>query len=166
MKNICKVVFGVTKFILKTVAFLFLSFLIWWLVLIPVSNNVILSRHVRELKQYAVDNKFEIIEETRGCGKLYGNGNGMEYMAMLLVRSDEELEETDMFSTGSWEGTWTIKADNRERLSGLLDEDNRYRTEDMLAALEVPESLEEYYILYSFHSAAWDSFLAWDLRAH
>ena len=85
---------------------------------------------------------------------------------MLLVKSDKELEETDMFTTGSWEGTWVIKADNAERLKGLLDEYNRYNTEDMLAALEAPESLKGYYILYSLHSSAWDSFLTWDIRAH
>ena len=85
---------------------------------------------------------------------------------MMLVKSDKELEETDMFTTGSWEGTWVIKADNDKRLSGLLDESNRYRTEDMQAALAVPESLEGYYVLYLSHSAAWDSCLTWDLRAH
>lgn len=124
MKQILKVICNTIKFIVKTLLLLFAAFLIWWLVIIPITNNVILNGYVKE------------------------------------------LEETDMFTTGSWEGTWVIKADNDKRLSGLLDEYNRYRTEEMLAALEAPENLEGYYILYSLHSAAWDSFLTWDLRAH
>ena len=166
MRKFLRVIFHIIKFILKTLGIFFVAFLIWWLVIIPITNNVILNGYVKELKQYAMDSKFEIVEDIKACGKLYGNGNGMEYMVMLRVRSDEELEETDMFTTGSWEGIWVIRADNDKRLSGLLDEYNRYRTEDMLAALAVPESLEGYYILFSSHSAEWDSFLKWDLRAH
>ena len=165
MKHLKKL-FNIVRSILKLVVMLFVAFLLWWLILIPITNNIILNGYVKEIKQYARDSDFEIIEDIRACGKLYGNGNGMEYMVMLLVKSDEELEETSMFTTGSWEGTWIIKADNDERLNGLLDEYNRYRTEDMLAALETPESLEGYYILYSLHSAAWDSVLTWDIRAH
>ena len=161
-----KILFNFVGSVLKLFVILFVAFLIWWLILIPITNNIILNGYVKEIKQFARDNDFEIIEDIRACGKLYGNGNGMEYMVMLLVKSDEELEETSMFTTGSWEGTWIIKADNDERLNGLLDEYNRYRTEDMLAALETPESLEGYYILYSLHSAAWDSVLTWDIRAH
>lgn len=166
MKQILKVICNTIKFIVKTLLLLFAAFLIWWLVIIPITNNVILNGYVKELKQYAVDSNFEIVEDIKACGKLYGNGNGMEYMVMMLVKSDKELEETDMFTTGNWEGTWIIKADNEERLNGLLDENNRYRTEEMLTALETPERLAGYYILYSSHSAAGDSFLTWDLRAH
>lgn len=166
MQKCLKILFIIIKSIVKALSVLFAAFLIWWLVLIPISNNMILNGYVKELRQYTVDSGFEVLEDIKACGKLYGNGNGMEYMVMMLVRSDKELEETDMFTTGSWEGTWVIKADNDKRLSGLLDEYNRYRTEEMLAALEAPENLEGYYILYSLHSAAWDSFLTWDLRAH
>lgn len=126
MKHLKKL-FNIVRSILKLVVMLFVAFLLWWLILIPITNNLILNGYVKEIKQYAKDSNFEIIEDIRACGKLYGNGNGMEYMVMLLVKSDEELEETSMFTTGSWEG---------------------------------------YYILYSLHSAAWDSVLTWDIRAH
>ena len=53
------------------------------MVIIPITNNVILNSYVKELKQYAMDSKFEIVEDIKACGKLYGNGNGMEYMVML-----------------------------------------------------------------------------------
>ena len=69
--------------------------------------------------------------------------------------------------TGSWEGTWVIRADNKERLDdGLLNVHGSYRTENMLEVLEKLESRDGYYILYSLHSAEWDSFWTWDIRAH
>ena len=100
MKKVLAVLFKTIRYIVKTVLLLFAVFLIWWLIFIPIANNIILNGYVKELRK------------------------------------------------------------------GLLDEYNRYRTEAMLAALEEPESLEGYYILFSLYSAAWDSFLTWDIRAH
>ena len=165
MGKIFEVIIEIVKIICKSLVFLLIAFLVWWLVLIPIGNNLILNKYVKELKQYDTGSDYEIIEQISACGKLYGNGNGMEYMVMLLIKSNKELEETSM--TGSWEGTWVIRADNKERLDdGLLNVHGAYRTENMLEVLEKLESRDGYYILYSLHSAEWDSFWTWDIRAH
>lgn len=164
MKKYLNAVFAITKFILTTVTILISGFLVWWLVLIPIANNVILNGYVKELKQYDVGAEFEIVEQASACGKLYGNGNGMEYMAVLLIKCEKELEETSM--DGSWEGIWVIHADNDKRLEGLLNIHSINRTQNIRTAWKELESMDGYYMLYSSHYADGESVLNWDLRAH
>lgn len=164
MKQILKVICNTIKFIVKTLLLLFAAFLTWWLVLIPIANNMILNGYVKELKQYDVGADFEIVEQAIACGKLYGNGNGMEYVAVLLIKCEKELEETMM--TDSWEGVWIIPADNNKRLDGLLNIHCIKRTENIRKAWKELESMDGYYMLYSSYYADGDSVLNWDLRAH
>ena len=164
MAGILKIIFNVIKIICSAVILLITAFLAWWLVIIPMGNNMILHKYVRELEQLDVGCDYEIIEQISACGKLYGNGNGMQYMAMVLIKSEEELEETSPVE--SWEGVWIIRADNKEWLDGNLDVPGAYRTDKMVKALEELENPDEYYVFYLVYSAEFDSFWNMDIRAH
>ncbi len=159
MRVIRKVISGV----LIAVLTIFLVFLSVWFIVIPAINNLKLSSYARKLQAFDAGGEYETVEQIRACGKLFGNGNGMEYLVLELVKS-EGLTETAPSVLG--EGIVVFRADNEEQWRGLLNEYTRYNSEEMLEILEATEDLSQYYFLYSFHSADYGSILTWDLRAH
>lgn len=54
----------------------------------PVINNVRLISFAKQLYQTPTPPKTEVIETQSLCGRLGGTGNGMDYLAALLIRSD------------------------------------------------------------------------------
>ena len=62
------------------------------LAFIPVGNNAILKKHTNELKHFILNADYKILAIDSECGKLIGNGNGMQYYSALLINSKEDLE--------------------------------------------------------------------------
>ncbi len=79
--------------IVGMVSILFGLFLAFWLIVIPIGNEVILKGHVEKLQDYDTGSDYEVLEVSGACGKLFGNGNGMEYLAVALIKSESELAE-------------------------------------------------------------------------
>lgn len=166
-----KLIFRILKIIFYTIFTLFSAFLVWWLVLIPISNNIISSRYARKLEGLDAGVEYEIIEKANACGKLYGNGNGMEYMAMILVKSEVPLVEdtVQIDSEGSYNGIWITGLDSekaKKQVYGWLSIHGEERVKNMKTALEALENPEGYYVFYSSYPAEHGSVLSWDLRAH
>lgn len=63
----------------------------------PAINNVKLYRLSRQLSNHSISLKVQIIEKQSICGKLNGNGNGMDFLATILVKSDLSLEELQKY---------------------------------------------------------------------
>lgn len=79
------------------------------LLYVPIGNNIILKIHTNELKHFKLNATYEVLAADKECGKLVGNGNGMQ----------KEISNT-----------------------------------------------KNYYVLYSFKNAPFDSIWNNDLRAH
>ena len=59
-------------------------------------NDIIANKPENELLGFELPGKTHLVESNSVAGKLYGNGNGMQYIGQLLVAtelSEEELRE-------------------------------------------------------------------------
>lgn len=163
MKRFKLTVIKMIKRFFALIGMVFLSFLIFWLAIIPIGNECILHGYAKELQEYDVGGDYEVVEHIQACGKLFGNGNGMEYLVLTLVKADTL---TEILPKDYDDVIRIFRADRTEYWKGLLSEYTRYDSEPMLEKLEQAEELSEYYFLYSFHSAEWGSIWTWDLRGH
>lgn len=80
-----KVIAGVVGFILS----LFL--------VVPIYNNFQLSRFSRQLWDLEFPQGIVVLEEDKENGKLNGNGNSMDYLACVLVKSEKPQDELEEF---------------------------------------------------------------------
>jgi len=63
----------------------------------PVINNIKLACFTRQLTGYELPSKTQMIESRSICGKLNGNGNGMDFFATILIKSDLSLNELQKY---------------------------------------------------------------------
>ncbi len=132
---------------------LFLS----WLVLIPAANNLRLSHQERQLVKLPLPEDSRFIEKQSVCGKLQGNGNGMNYLVTMVIESGLSLEELQEY----YYGYEVMKQDGPELVSEYLEHDSIYY--DKL------KNIRDYsacYVIYRFTSADLGSLWEWDLRGH
>ena len=162
VKLISRLIFG----LLSLFGTLFVLFLAFWLIVIPIGNEVILKGHIKEVINYDTGSHYEVVETAGACGKLFGSGNGMQYLAVALIKSETELAESEP-SMG--DGIFVIRADHEERLQYILGPYNIERLDVITKKLEelaASADLTGYYILESMQNAPRDSIWYWDLRAH
>lgn len=94
------------------------------------------------------------------CGKLVGNGNGMQYFSALLIKSKENL----IWENDEWGEVSLIKVSDTS-FKDFINEYGYY-CYNIKRKLKKIDNTENYYILYSFYSAPLDSIWDVDLRAH
>ena len=58
----------------------------------PIANNITLNSFSKQLYQIELPNT-KVLEKHSICGKLNGNGNGMDFLACVLVETDLTYEE-------------------------------------------------------------------------
>ena len=85
---------------MKIVKRLFIALLIVMFILpiglyigIVVANNSIADRIEKDLVAYELPENTKLVDSISIVGKLTGNGNGMQYMGSILVKSDLDEEE-------------------------------------------------------------------------
>lgn len=66
-------------------------------VTVPVVNDAAARDVETELTRLPLPAGAERIDSTSQAGKLVGNGNGMQYLGALLIRSDQSLEQLRSF---------------------------------------------------------------------
>ena len=62
-------------------------------VICPIINDISLNSFSKQLDDLESRQDITFIEKQSICGKLNGNGNGMDYLACLLVKSDLSADE-------------------------------------------------------------------------
>lgn len=67
------------------------------LIFSPVLNDIRLSHFADQLSSYPLPENSQLIEEKSVCGKLNGNGNGMDYFACILIKSDLSINDIDSY---------------------------------------------------------------------
>lgn len=60
-------------------------------------NNVILVKFSLQLFEMDLPEDVSVIEKVKLRGKLNGNGNGMDFFACILVKTERSLEELDNY---------------------------------------------------------------------
>ena len=129
---------------------------------IPIGNNIILKKHTNELKSIKLNATYELLANDDECGKLVGNGNGMQYFSALLIKSKEKL----LWENDEWEGVFLIKVSDTSFKDFITGYDYGDYCKNIKEKLKKIDNTENYYVLYSLYNAPLDSIWNDDLRAH
>ena len=73
------------------------GFILSLYLIVPIYNNFQLSRFSRQLWNLEFPQGVVVLEEDRENGKLNGNGNSMDYLACVLVKSEKTQDELEEF---------------------------------------------------------------------
>lgn len=121
-----------------------------------IKNDIKLRNLEKELLSVQIPQNTEIVETKSVLGKLNGNGNGMDYLATALIRSD--LSEQDLILW--YENKCDIQRQNTARL------ENKYLQHRVIEydSLKYESVFDNYYVIYLYTSS--DSDGAYDWRAH
>ena len=65
--------------------------------IVPVLNNIRLNSFANQLDNYSTPEKTIVISKHQTIGKLNGNGNGIDYFACILVKSELSLDEVKKY---------------------------------------------------------------------
>lgn len=152
MNKILKYMIFIVLFLLIIIAFSF----------IPIGNNIILKKHTNELKHFELNATYEILAKDDECGKLVGNGNGMQYFSALLIHSKDDL----VWKNNDMEGVFLIEANDTSFDNFINGYDYGDYCKNIKKKLKGISNSENYYVLYSFYNAPLDSIWNDDLRAH
>ncbi len=129
---------------------------------VPIGNNVILKKHTNELENFKLNATYEILAKDDECGKLVGNGNGMQYFSALLIHSEKNLN----WENSDWEGVYLIKVNDASFDDFINGYDFGDYCKNIKKKIKKLDSSVNCYVLYSFYNAPSDSIWNDDLRAH
>lgn len=76
------------------------GFILSLYLIVPIYNNFQLSRFSRQLWNLEFPQGVIVLEEDKENGKLNGNGNSMDYLACVLVKSEKTQDELQEFLEG------------------------------------------------------------------
>lgn len=152
MKKILKYIGMVLLLLIIPIALLF----------VPISNNIILKKHTNELKNFKLNASYKVLATDSACGKLIGNGNGMQYFSALLIHSEENLK----WENSDWGSIFLIEVNDTSCDYFVSGYDYGDYCKNIKKKLNEISSTENYYILYSFYNAPLGSIWNDDLRAH
>ncbi len=128
---------------------------------IPLVNNDVAADTAKKLEEIPLPENTEYLEKVSLAGKLDGNGNGMQYLGAILIKSELSIGELRDYYSDFAENEWECIVENQpdNRVRAVEHEDLEFRSE--IAG-------DHYFIVYSWGSN--DRFLAgfsdWDLRGH
>lgn len=152
MKKIFKYIMVIFLLLIIPVALLY----------VPIGNNIILKMHSNELKHFKLNATYKILAADNECGKLVGNGNGMQYFSALLIQSNEDL----IWENNDWEGVFLIEVNDASFYDFINGYDYGDYCKNIKKKLREIGDSKNYYVLYSFKNAPFDSIWNNDLRAH
>lgn len=128
---------------------------------IPVSITLVNDAAARDvesqLRSLPLPNGTELVESTSQAAKIVGNGNGMQYLGALLLRSDQNTAELQKYYDAQ---TTSDKLDIRVAPSGSLDEFH-----GASGFIDDPAA-DGMFIVYAWGNTPGDVFEEFDLRGH
>ena len=129
---------------LKVVGILAAVVLISGVISIPLTNNHTAYKVEKTLFEIPLPEETELIELSH-AGKLTGNGNGMQYLGAILIRSELSLEELDASYSDYRSNEWEYLVETQEGQSiEVIDH----------GTLQFSEEINDsgYHIVYSWGS--------------
>lgn len=130
---------------LKAVGILAAVVLIGGVISIPLINNHTAYKVEKALCETPLPEETELIESLSCAGKLTGNGNGMQYLGAILIRSELSLEELDAYYSDYRSNEWEYLVETQEgQFIEVIDH----------GTLQFSEEINDsgYYIVYSWGS--------------
>jgi hypothetical protein len=153
----------ILKRILKYIGIILLCLIIpAALAFVPIGNNIILKKHTYELMNHKLNATYEILAKDDKCGKLVGNGNGMQYFSALLIHSEKNLK----WENSDLEGVYLIEVNDTSFDDFMNEYDYSNYCNNIKKKIIEISNTENYYVLYSFYNAPFGSIWNDDMRAH
>ena len=121
-----------------------LLLIIIFLLSIPIVNNICAIKVKIRLEKTPLPEYTECVESVWRAGKLNGNGNGMQYLGVLLLKSELSFDELDNFYEQYRENEYQYileKPDNNK--AGIIEHG------ELLFSYDI-DTQDNYYMLYSW----------------
>lgn len=156
---------------MKKLGIFVLAFLLF--ILSPFAISIIINNSIRwnlakKLYRLPLPENVKVIDRKAECGKLFGNGNGMEFLATMLVESDLSKEDLEKYYKNRkikfyWFGEkMELKVEVNEQKNENLSIDDGYHGEISYKNMR-KEREGHYYSIIVFGPSYGGGF---DLRAH
>ena len=110
------------------------------------------------MKDTQLPNDSEYVESFSAAGKLVGNGNGMQYLGGILIRSEQSLEALKMYYSQFSQNEWEFIVENQKGRNVSMIEQGTLR-------LESDAEGDNYFIVYTWGDND-TIFDALDIRGH
>lgn len=127
---------------------------------VPIANNLIAYRIKKNLERCPLPKGAEFCAAISAAGKLNGNGNGMQYLGAILLRSNLNLQEIanhySKFQTGDWDYLVQEQRGNNVDIA---------EHKDISFNCPIDEN-DSYYIVYTWGTTACDFLIFADIRGY
>ena len=123
---------------------------------IPFVNDAVANGVRRSLVELPPPEDTEIVESLYKAAKLVGNGNGMQYLGAILLRTELTYDEIRSYYTDAYDGEVFVEAQRTNEIDWVNG--------TLAFKSELTEG-ESYYIVYSFGTAP-SIFREFDVRGH
>lgn len=133
---------------------------------IMLANDIIANKPEKELLNFTLPERTQLVESNSVAGKLYGNGNGMQYIGQLLVES--ELSGEALYSHYSEIDGWVVVKRQESPVIYEYFPKQEFKNFDSTKnnyIIELVRSNPETLNSYSFENFFW-KLLDWDIRGH
>lgn len=130
-------------------------------ILIYILNDRVANNTKKELLNVKLPNNTEIVDSISIAGKLTGNGNGMQYLGAILVKTDLSEEELKKYYNQykKDEFSFLVEKQNSKKLK-MIDNGSywfeKYNENDR----------EKYFTIYSWGESKKELLTEFDLRGH
>ena len=132
--------------------------LLMFLLSIPIVNDNVAKKTAERMKDTQLPNDSEYVESFSAAGKLVGNGNGMQYLGGILIRSEQSLEALKMYYSQFSQNEWEFIVENQKGRNVSMIEQGTLR-------LESDAEGDNYFIVYTWGDND-TIFDALDIRGH
>lgn len=121
---------------------------------IHLSNNHIRDEYLREINAIELPEDWEVLATEAECGKIFGNGNGMQYVVAKLVRGEHPEEDR-------YQEMWIDSCEE------FFEDAGFYYFEAIQEAISALNDVQECFILAAEKDLdTFGTFLDCDIRAH
>lgn len=140
-----------------TVSVLIFSIL-GFMISIPIVNNDIANKTATSIKEIELPNNTQYIETFSEAGKLIGNGNGMQYIGGILIKSELSLQDLQLYYSQYAKNDWECIVEKQTNKNISFIEHEK-------VSLNSDINGDTYYVVYSWGDN--DSIYSeLDLRGH
>ena len=133
-------------------------FILGFMLSIPVVNDSVANKTAKHVEKIELPSNTQYIETFSKAGKLIGNGNGMQYIGGILIKSGLSLQELQsyysQYATNDWE---CIVEKQTDKQMAFIDHGTISFNSDI--------NDDNYYVVYSLGNAN-SIFSELDLRGH
>lgn len=130
--------------------------LVGFIVSIPLVNDLTAKDVEKQLVEVALPDNTEMIESLSKAGKFVGNGNGMQYFGVILIRSEQSLDELSAYYLHKLPNA-VVKEQKAQTIECVEHGELSFKT-------QITET-EDYFIVYLFDRGI-SPFTDLDIRGH